>query len=185
MPTLNDANGTPMRVNDKGLGLIVGAAMPFAAHAADSGDAFSVVVEVDTAAATCDFLYIKNTRDELLRIYQVSANAITADCRIQIKTGVTGSPTAGTNATPVNSLVGNGGVVTAGDIQYKAGDMALTGGNIYDTLWVATADPKDAIYHYPAEIALEKNQALVFHCVADSGGNLNMTVFFYFHEPVE
>jgi hypothetical protein len=185
MPTINDANGTPMRINDKGFGLIVGAAMPFPSHAADSGDAYSVVLEVDTTAATCDFFYMKNSAESLLRIYQISANAITANCQIQIKTGATGTPAGSANLTPVNSLVGSGSIVTAGDVQYRnGGDMGLTGGNIYDTLWVATADPKDAIYNYPAEIALAKNQTLIFHAVADTGGNLNMTVFFYYHEPV-
>ena len=185
MPTINDATGTPMRINDKGLGLVSGAAMPFPAHAADTGDAYSVVLEVDTTAATCDFFYMKNSADELLRIYQISANAITADCQIQIKTSVTGTPSGSSNLTPVNSLIGHGNIVTAGDVQYRnGGDMNLTGGNIYDTLWVATADPKDAIYHYPAEIALATNQTLIFHSVADTGGNLNMTVFFYYHEPV-
>jgi hypothetical protein len=186
MPTINDANGQPLRVNDKGLALIAGAAMQFPAHAADGGGAFSISFGVDTTAATCDFFYMKNSAEEFLRIYQIRGKAQTADCQVLITTGVTGTPAGSTNLVPVNSLVGHGGVVATGDVQYRdGGDMALTGGSIYDTLWFDTAAVGEQTYNYSAEIALAKNQTLVFHSVADTGGELDMVVFFYYHEPVE
>ena len=171
MPTVNDPNNNPQGVLPKGYAMTIGPCMELSAHAADEGDAFSVSLQVDTTAATCDFFYMKNSDDKFLRIYKIMAKTHTADVQVQIKTGVTGTPAGSTNLTPVNSLVGHGNIVTAGDVQYRdGGDMALAGGSIYDTLWLDAAMIGMQTFDYPAEIALQKNQTLIFHAVADSGG---------------
>ena len=184
MPALNDADGTPMRVNSDGLGLVVSASMPFPAYAADDGDAYTLIYSGDPGTTDTDFLYMKNTSDMTLRIYKIKLYCV-ADVEVSIKVGCTGTPTNTTTVTPVNSLVGSGRLAE-GDFYSRAGDLDLTGGDLYDSLFYDfVAGGREQIYDYPAEIALEKNQALLFNNVTDPSQNIEMTVYFYYHEKLE
>ena len=186
MPTVNDPNGNPAAVLSNGFQLTYGAAMQLSAHAADEGRAFSILYSGDPGGTDADILYIKNSTDAFLRIYAVKLYC-TADVEVTIVTGVTGTPTNTTTVTPVNALVGSGNIAgEVGDFYSRAGDLALTGGNNFDSLiYDFVAGGKEMVYNYPGEIALMKNQALVINNVTDPSANIRLTVYFYYHEPVE
>ncbi len=186
MPTKNDPNGTPQRVRDKGFALVYAADMGMPAHAGDEGNCYSALCTADPGAAgTCDFFYMKNTTDEIMRIYKIKAAPPTVSIEVSITVGVTGSPTGGTNVTAVNALVGSGNIVTDGDIQQRAGDMALVGGSVFDVLFLNKDFVGELVWDFPGEIALLKNQALVFNNDIDPTSNIDMTVYFYFHEEIK
>ena len=186
MPTINDANGTPQRIRDNGFALNYCSTMEMSAHAGDNGNCYSALCTADPGAAgTCDFFYMKNTTDSHMRIYKIKAAPPTVSIEVSITVGVTGTPTAGANVTAVNALVGSGNIVTAGDIQQKDGDMALTGGNVFDVLHLNKDFVGEMVWDYPGELALLKSQALVFNNNIDPTSDIDMTVYFYFHDAVE
>lgn len=185
MPTINDANGTPMKINDEGFGLIAAANMDLSAHAGDKGDSYTVVYNMDPNVAG-DFLYIKNTSDMLLRIYKIKGYIITTGGLFTIKTGVTGTPTTGVAIDPVNSLIGSGklGEGSTFNKNTSTASMALTGGNTYDVLYHAGAGA-ETVWDYPAEIALGKNQTFCMANATDPTSIMIWTIYFYYHEIIE
>lgn len=185
MPTVNDPNGHPLKVKENGFALIYSAAMPIEAHAGDDGDCYSVVIEADTGAVTCDFFYLKNLSDSTLRVYRIRAKAQATDTEVQIITGVSGNPIGGTELLPVNALIGSGNLADIICEQRAAGDMDLTGGDIFDRLFLDSAVVGEQVYNYSGEIALLKNQALVLYAPLDTTGNVNFSMHFYYHDKVE
>jgi hypothetical protein len=186
MPTQNDAMGYPQAVRPNGFSLNYCASMEMAAHAGDEGQTYSALCTADPGAAgTCDFFYMKNTTDTIMRIYKIKAAPPTVSIEVSITVGVTGSPTSGSNVTPVNALVGSGSIVAEGDVQQRDGDMALTGGSVFDVLFLDKDFVGEMVWNYPGEIALMKNQALVFNNDIDPTSDIDMTVYFYFHEAIK
>ena len=183
MPTVNDANGTPAKINAKGKLEVLSVILPLSAQSADEGNAYTALSTADAGAVTCDFFYLKNTSDLILRIYKIKIAPPALSIEISITVGVTGDPTAGTTLTPVNALVGSGNVAEC-TCEQKDGDMALTGGSVFDVLFVNQNFVGEQIWNYPGEIALEKNQALVFNNDIDPTSDVDITVYFYFHEPI-
>ncbi len=183
MPTVNDPNGNPQAVQANGYALNYCSTMDMSAHAGDSGNAYSWVLDVDTNAATSDFAYIKNSSDMELRIYKIRAFC-TADIEIEVKTGVTGTATSPSTGTPVNALVGSGNAAE-GTFQYRAGDMAFTGGDIFDRFRVDASINTLTVVDYPGELALSKNQTMLLHVIADPTAAMEITIFFYYHAKIE
>ena len=187
MTQMNDPNGNPASVLPNGFQLAYCSAMDMAAHAADEGNAYTILYSGDPGGTDADILYIKNSTDKFLRIYKIKLYC-TVDVELTIKVGVTGTPGNTTTVTPVNALVGSGNIAgEVGDFYSRAGDLALTGGDSFDSLIYdfPTAGGAEMIYDYPGEIALMKNQALIFNNVTDPSANIRLTVYFYYHEPVE
>ncbi len=188
MPTVNDANGTPWRVTDEGMALVKCMSLPMSAHAADDGDAYSVIIAADPNGTDQDFFYLKNNDDMPLRIYKIEGytGSATADQIVSIKLGVTGTPTSGTAITPVNAVAGSGSVADV-TCEYRDEDLALTGGSTYCNLYLdKDTTSRHITWDFPAEITLLKNQALVFNNDTDPvGTDVNLTVYFYFHENIE
>jgi len=150
-------------------------------------DAYKVIVAADPSATDADFFYLKNTSSKNLFVHQVSLYIVTAAAgathEISIKTGVTGSPTAGTAITPVNLYTGG----KAADVtcEYKDGDMALTGGNTVDIIRyepaVTEIGPGEVFRTFDAPIVLPPNTALIFNNDVDpTSVDFDMTVTFYF-----
>ncbi len=183
MPTVNDASGTPQRVNEKGFALGMCIMLPMSAHAADEGLCYSVVIAADPGGTDADFFYLKNNSDHELRIYKIKAAPPVLTTEISIKVGVTGTPTSGTAVTPVNALVGDGNTADC-TAELRDGDMALSGGHIFDVLHLNKDFLGEQAWDYPGGIALEKNQALVFNNDIDPTSDLDMTVYFYFHPKI-
>lgn len=184
MPIKNDANGNPQRVLSNGYDLGYSAGMSMAAHAGDLGNCYSALIAADSGAVTCDFFYLKNKDDKILRIYKIKAHTITLDVQISITVGVIGTPTAGSEITPVNALVGSGNIADV-VCEQKAGNMDLTGGSVYDILFLDKDYVGEQEWTFPGEIALLKNQALVFNNDIDPTADIDMTVYFYFHAKLE
>ena len=182
MPTMNDPNANPAAVLSNGFQLAYAAAMRMEAHAGDSGGTFSVVYNIDPNVAG-DFLYIKNDSDLLLRIYKIKAYTSGTGGAVTVKTGVTGTPTTGVDIVPVNALVGSGSLAEGTfNRNTSAADMALTGGNTFDSLLLVTAI--ENVWYYSGEIAIEKNQTFVLNNTVDPTAVMTWTVYFYYHEPV-
>ena len=185
MPTVNDANGQPLRIGHHGFAHAYVAAFSIEAHSNESGDTYSVSIEADTGGAACDFFYLKNLSDKLLRIYCLRAKTHTTDTEIQIKTGVSGDPVGGSEVVPVNAKVGEGALAEIVCEQRASGDLALTGGAIFERHFLEEAHLGCQEFRYTGEIILLKNQALVFHAPTDTAGNVHLTLFFHYHEKVK
>jgi len=184
MPRQISSNGNPRTINDRGFAYSIGPGIDMAAHAGDKGDAYSVVYNIDPNVAG-DFLYIKNSSDKDLRIYKIKGLAITTGGIITLKTGVTGTPTTGIDLVPVNSLIGSGNEAEGTfNRNTSTTSMALTGGNTYDILQLPSTIT-EAVWNYPAEISLQKNQTFVMANSTDPTSVMTWVVFFYYHEKVE
>ena len=185
MPTLNDANGTPQRVQDNGFALCYSANIEMTAHACDNGDAYTAVYNMDPNVAG-DFLYIKNASDMNLRIYKIKGYIITTGGLFTIKTGVTGTPTTGVEIVPINSLVGSGKAAEDSTFNKNTSgaSMALTGGSTYDVLYHAGSNA-EKVWDFPAEITLTKNQTFCMTNATDPTSVMIWTIYFYYHEIVE
>ena len=149
-----------------------------AAIAAENQDAYSVPFEQDSGAVTSDFFYLKNTDNRNLHIYRLKMYTITLDVEIDIKTGVTGSPTSGTALTPVNLYTGG----KAADVtcEGKDGDMALTGGNTITKLFLDKDFVGEQVWHFEAPIILPPNTAMVLYINIDPTADVDGTLYFYF-----
>jgi len=184
MPTVNDANGQPWKIGEHGFGLVYSAAMTLAAHAADDGNAYTVIYNIDPNVAG-DFLYIKNTSDKLLRINKIKGLAITTGGIITVKLGCTGTPTTGIALTPVNALVGSGNAAEGTfNRNTSTASMALTGGSTYDILQLKSS-AVETTWEYPNEITLAKNQTFVLNNATDPTSIMTFVISFYYHDKVE
>ncbi len=151
--------------------------------AADNQDAYAVIFEQDSGAVTSDFFYLKNTSSRNLKIYKIIMHTITLDVDIAVTTGVTGSPTSGTAITPVNLYAGG----KAADVtcEGRDGDMALTGGNTVDLLYLHQRASGETYvgwqaWDYPAPITLPPNTAMVLNVNIDPTADVDGTLYFYF-----
>jgi hypothetical protein len=150
-----------------------------AAHiAAENGDAYAIHFEQDSGAVTSDFFYLKNNSDKDLKIYRIAAFTPTLSVELAVTTGVTGTPTSGTALTPVNLLAG--GPAANVDCQGRDGDMALTGGNVVDILYVNKSFVGMQIWDFTAPIILPPNTAMVLNVNIDPTADVDGTVYFYF-----
>jgi len=158
-----------------------------AAIAAAKQDAYKIIVAADPSATDADFFYLKNTDDRNLLIHKISlymaTGATGATHEISIKTGVTGSPTAGTAVVPINLYTGG----KAADVtcEQKDGDMALTGGNTVEIIRyepaVTEIGPGEVVRTFDAPIILPPNTALIFNNDVDPvTTDFDMTVTFYY-----
>ncbi len=151
--------------------------------AVDNQDAYAVIFEQDAGAVTSDFFYLKNTSDRDLKIYKIMLHTITLDVDISVTTGVTGTPTSGTAITPVNLYAG--GKASDVDCQGRDGDMALTGGNTVDKLYLHQRASGETyvgwqVWDYPAPITLPSNTAMVLNVNIDPTADVDGTIYFYF-----
>lgn len=184
MPTVNDANGTPQRIQDNGFALNYSATMGMESHASNEGLGYSVVYNIDPNVAG-DFLYIKNSSDRMLRIYKIKGYIITTGGLFTIKTGVTGTPTTGVDLTPVNNLIGSGDLAEGTfNRNTSTASMALTGGNTYDVLYHAGSNA-ETVWDYPGEIKLQKNQTFCMANATDPTSVMTWVIYFYYHELIE
>lgn len=176
-----------LEVSEDGKAHVAGISQTMMARANDKGDAYCAVFEADPNGTDKDFFYLKNLDDKDLRIYKIRMSTGTADIDVDVKIGVTGSPSSGTAVDPtnMNALHGIDEQVRV-TCEYRDEDLALTGGNVVDTLYIDKDFIGEQEFDYPAEIILPKNTALVFNCVGtDPTADINCEVFYYFHEPIE
>jgi hypothetical protein len=126
-----------------------------AAHiAAENGDAYAIHFEQDSGAVTSDFFYLKNNSDKDLKIYRIAAFTPTLSVELAVTTGV--------------------------DCQGRDGDMALTGGNVVDILYVNKSFVGMQIWDFTAPIILPPNTAMVLNVNIDPTADVDGTVYFYF-----
>ncbi len=182
MPEVNDPKGYPQQVTKGGKARTYGIVESEERHAGEHGNAYCAVVEADPNGTDKDFFYLKNNDSNDLIIYKIRISTGTLDIDVDIKLGVTGTPTSGTPVVPANIRSGDGGVADV-TCEYRDEDLALTGGTVVDTLYIDKDFVGEQEFDYPAGIVLPKNQALVFNCVAvDPTADINFSVFFFFNE---
>lgn len=143
-------------------------------------DAYAVHFEQDAGAVTSDFFYLKNTSNRKLKIYKLMMYTPTLDVEVSVKTGVTGDPTTGTAITPVNLYTG--GRAANVDCQGRDGDMALTGGDTVDLLFLDKDFVGMQVWDYPAPITLPPNAAMVLYVNIDPTADIDGTLYFYFED---
>ncbi len=183
MPTINDANGTPAGVNVEGHLETHSIVEAEALHVNEDHDSsYSVIFEADPGGTDIDFFYLKNNDPRDLIIYKIRMSTGTLDVDVDIKLGVTGTPTSGTTVTPGNMKAGSGGVAKV-TCEYRDADLALTGGTIVDTLYIDKDFVGEQEFDYPGGIILPENQTMIFNCVGtDPTADINTVLFFYYHE---
>ena len=185
MPTINDANGTPAKVNAQGhleTESITHSAEHYANHIIE--EAYQVPFAVNPDAAADCFLYLKNNADADLFIEGFSYASSGAE-EIYIEIGNTGTAvlTSGAAQTPANCNAGSGhnaDVTCWSNTADGAVDITgLTGGREIERLWIIAA--ADKVFHnFEMDVVLPKNQIFSMWCV---GGDTNIrgTLVFYFH----
>ncbi len=148
------------------------------AIAAAKQDAYAVPFEQDSGAVTSDFFYLKNTDSRNLLIYRLKLYTITLDVEVDIKTGVTGTPTSGTPIIPVNLFTGG----KAADVvcEGRDGDMALTGGNTVTKLFLDKDFVGEQVWHFEGPIILPSDTAMVLYVNIDPTADIDGTLYFYF-----
>lgn len=141
-------------------------------------DAFSVYFAQDSGAVTSDFFYLKNTSSKNLVVHRITLYTPTLDIQVSVTTGVTGSPTSGTALTPTNLYTGG----KAADVtcEGRDGDMALTGGNVVDVLFLDKDFIGQQKWDYPSPIIMPPDTAMVLNNDIDPTADIDGTVFFYF-----
>lgn len=174
---IEDGKGTGNKAQVKGDRLVTDSNTALAKAVVDQ-QTYSVYFESDSGAVTSDFFYLKNTSSMNLNIYQVRLFTPTLDVEVSVKTGVTGTPTSGTAVAPYNLFTG--GAVADVTCEYRDGDMALTGGDIVDTLHVSKDFPEHQVWNWSAPITLPPLTAMVLYVDIDPTADINGTLFFYF-----
>jgi len=147
--------------------------------AVENQDAYSVVFEQDSGAVTSDFFYLKNTSNKNLKITKLTMYTPTLDVEVDLKIGVTGSPTSGTAIIPTNLYAGG----KAADVtcEGRDGDMDLTGGNTVEKMFL----DKDFIGAQTWEfgsVLLPPNTAMVLYVNIDPTADIDGTLYFYFED---
>ncbi len=183
MPTTNDPDGTPQHVNKEHRALTNAITETQGLHANDEHQsAYSIIFEADPNGTDKDFFYLKNNEEQLLIINKIRMSTPTLSIDVDIKLGVTGTPTSGTGVTPANNMAGSGKVLDVA-CEYRDEDLALTGGTVVDTLYINKDYVGEQEFDYPNGLILPENQALVFNCVGvDPTADINCVVFCYLHE---
>ncbi len=151
-----------------------------AAIAAERQDAFSIPFEQDSGTTVpADFFYLKNTSSKNLMIYRLKLYTPSVDTEIDVKTGVTGSPTSGTAIIPVNLFTGG----KAADVtcEGRDDDMNLTGGNTVTKLFLDKDFVGEQVWHFEAPIILPPDTAMILvNAGADPTADIDGTLYFYF-----
>lgn len=149
------------------------------------GNAYSVVKEIDPNAADGDFFYMKNTNEVMdLVLHRIRINVGTTDTGVDVKVGVTGTPTGGTALVPTTLKCGSGKLANV-DCQFRIADMVLTGGFVADTLWVDKDYVGSQVFEWPAGIIVPPNTAMLLNSRTDpTGDTIDFTLFFHFR-PTE
>jgi hypothetical protein len=131
-----------------------------------------------TPTAGSTFLYLKNTHTSLDLTLQAWALRVPTDEIIEITTGVNGTPSSGTERTPVNRFV-NSGKVAQAIVQDGVAITGLSGGNLADRFF-RPGDHRSDIFASLAGYILPPGAALSFAAV-NGGIQINMDLFFEYH----
>jgi len=184
MPTVNDANGTPVIVTPGGKARTYTITESEEHHANESdGLAFTWQFSDDADANDDCIFYIKNT-DSLELMLEGIDLYVTSDAEVYLKVGGTGTTAAGTAVTGTNlnpGKSGNDADVTAihdGDIEaggsftgaIECNRYKYTEGTTYDTHHI----------NFPMDIVITKNQVFSIWCSA-AGVVIIATLYGYFH----
>ncbi len=181
MPTINDPNGTAVKVTDAGYLHSYSICDAKALHTnIDHEEAYSVMVDVTTATTDDDFFYLKNNDDTPLIITKIEGWCDDANQEIKVLIGATDAGTdAGDELIPANMNAESGKLANV-DCTQDATDLAITGGRVIRLLKFPTTALEREVFNFEQGIVIQKNQRL--HMEASLAGLINLNIFFYFHE---
>ncbi len=180
MPTLNDADGQPAKVDSDGKLRTYSVVESEALHVnEDDKEAYSVLVDVTTATTDDDFFYLKNTNSKDIIIYKIEGWCDDANQEISVCLGATDAGTdAGDNLTPINMNAGSGNTASV-DCTQDATDLAISGGNVVSLLKFPTTALQLETFNFEAGLVIPKNQRC--HMQASLAGLINLNIYFYAH----
>ncbi len=184
MPTLNDANGTPVTVDDENMVKTLSVIESLEGHSnRNHGSAYTWQFIDDPDAADDCIFYLKNT-DDLPLILEGIDLFVTLDCDVYLKVGGSGTTATGTAITGTNMNAGSG---NAADVTcIHDGDIESGGtfsGAVECCRFVYEADTIVDTHHvnFPMDIVIPKNQ--VFSLWVDTIAIvIKGTLYGFFHE---
>ncbi len=181
MPTLNDPNGTAVKVNSEGKLETDSVTERESLHVNEDHQAtYSAMVDVTPGSTDDDFFYLKNKDTRELVIYKIEGWCADANQEISVLIGATSPGTdAGDAIVPANMNATSGHVADV-DCTQDATDLAIANGTAITLLKFPTTALELASYDFPGGIILPKNQRL--HMEAALAGLINLTIYFYFHQ---
>ncbi len=181
MPTINDANGTPAKVNDENRLYTYSVIEGEGLHVnEDENEAYTVMVDITSASTDDDFFYLKNTSDDDLIVSKIEGWCDDANQEISVYIGATDAGTAAGDAlVPANLNAGSGNAADC-DCTQDATDLAITGGRVGRLLKFPVTALELVVFNFESTgIILPKNQRL--HMQAALAGLINLNITFYYH----
>ena len=185
MPTVNDPNGTPAKVNnDNQLETYAVTHSNEHWHNIIGEEAYQVPFAVNPGGADDCFFYLKNNSADDIVVEAFSYTSSAAE-EIYVEIANTGTAvlTDGTAQIPANCNAGSGKTANvtcwSGTADEGVDITGLAGGREIDRIWIiAAADNK--LHNFEMDLIIPQNQIFSLWCV---GGDTNIrgTVHFYFH----
>ncbi len=161
MPTTNDPNGNPQKVNEEGQAHTVAVAHRAGHHVNEvHGEAYTWQFSEDPDAGDDCIFYLKNNDDKVLVLEGIDL-FITTDTDVYLKVGGTGTTAAGTAITGTNVNAGSGNIADVtclhdGDIEAGGTFTGATESNRYVYQSGTLVDTHHI--NFPQDIVIPKNQ---------------------------
>ncbi len=130
MPTLNDANGTPMLVNEEGQGVVRAIVEPELEHASSEGQAFSwdsLELDIDTGDT---MLFVKNTGNTPLVLDRLIINGSNVICTWTLLLGK--AVTTPTGTVVLAAALNTKSLADVPDATAFSDETAVADGTIFD-----------------------------------------------------
>ena len=186
MPTVNDPNGTYVKVTDENRLEVDAITLSKESHANQvHGLAFTWQFSDDPDAADDCIFYIKNNNDIDLILEGIDLY-ITDDCEVYLKVGgagttAAGTPIVGTNLNPGSGEVADVDCIHDGDVEAGGTFAGAVECNRYK--YTSGTDVDTHHINFPQDIILPKNQ--VFTLWVDTIAIvITGTLYGYFHEKL-
>jgi hypothetical protein len=181
MPTVNDANGMPVKITDEGSMKCYSVIESEGLHVnEDEEEAYTVQIDVTPATTDDDFFYLRNTDARELVLSKISGWAADANQIISVYIGGTSAGTdAGDALIPANLNAGSANTADC-DCTQDVTDLAIPGGRVVRYLKFSPTALTVSEFNFESTgLILPKNQRL--HLQAAIAGNIRLQITFYYH----
>ena len=142
----------------------------------EEGRAYHLLFDVTPTAAGDCFLYFKNTSDDEIVVEGLYLRTASAE-QINIKLGVTGTPSGGSTVTPANCNAGSSNTAE-GTFQTGNDITGLSAGTTVEKFWLTTTESK--YFNFEQDIIIPKNGVMSI-CAVTGGINISGTVIFNYY----
>jgi len=142
------------------------------------GEAYNVLFEVTPTGADDCFFYLKNEHDEDMTLEGIWIHN-TASEYIDVKISDIGTPSGGSDITPVNLNCGSG-KSAIGIFQQGVNITGLSGGLNTHRIW-HLGSAGMAIYNFDQDIIVSKNNVVTLYAQTGTSAISGLLVFNYHH----